>query len=271
MLRKLFLIYISLSINLVFAAAEELSIDSLSDDDMVQLIEKADKETFVLINVNNVITMPESSMFGYKNNPHRNFISSLESAANIERKYQTAIDNFHKQRRVKLIDKWPDFIKQLQQKGASVYGIIETPARYEGVNRKNYLELHKFDIKFSSEFMGQKNFVINKLGDPSFFFGGIIYTGSSDTRSTMNSFFKLVKFRPKKLLFIDYRKRVLKSIREHFRVYKMELTTILFNAYKKTQGNKDQKMIKLQQKTLMKTGVWYEDEKMREYIRTQEK
>ena len=62
--------------------------DSVNSSDMQKLLRLVDNDTVVIIDIEGVISVPNSAMFAYGANPYRNFIKRLASSENS--KYQLA-------------------------------------------------------------------------------------------------------------------------------------------------------------------------------------
>jgi len=112
---------------------------------------------------------------------------------------------------VKLIDaKMPLLIKKWQEKGIITLGLT---SRDNGLFETTIRQLTSVNINLNFGKFKNKQLRL-KTGDRSKFQHGIIYAGGMHKGKCLEEFFSLVKWRPKKIVFIDDQIRNLKEVEE---------------------------------------------------------
>ena len=179
---------------------------SISSSTINKLEEWIDKDTLVLIGLDNTIFMPKAKMFSFEANDNRYFIDNLVKLSENMPGYKKIVAAWFQQRKLKLTEgSWPDFIKLVKQKEASVYGVYLTPMHLVNIERKIYEELKSLGIIFTDNVNNQTELIVEQK-EPwhSNFYHGIIFTGPYSKSRTIIEFLRVTSSVPKKLLFIDF-------------------------------------------------------------------
>jgi len=238
------------------------SVDSIT---MKNLLKKIDQDSLVLINIDNTIITPKSKFFRYNNNPYANFTKNLYSLAVNNSSVNNIIAQLLQQRQMMLIEKnWIDFINQMKNQGATVLGLQEITApcnlieNYEGWL---YTLLYNLNINFTDKVNDQNLFRFNPSdASAPVFYLGIIFTGSNSKVKTLMEFLKIVKKEPTKIIVFANSEKDLENINSYLKNIDIEYYGIRYLGWQQLPGSPDPEIAKLQQSTLLNTGMWLEDD-----------
>jgi len=244
------------------ANAKMVTTYSVNSSTMKTIEEWADKDTVMFVNLNDVVVMPKSNMFSYNSNPYRMFIKNMISKGKRMPRYNKIVSKWYEQRKVKLVEGgWKGFIKKLQAKGVTVYGICSMPIHLMNIEPKIYKELQDLGISFASKINGKDELEIEKKERWfSSFYKGIIFPGPYGQSHTLMEFLKITNISPKKMLFVSNLKPDLQRINKSLRVFDMEFYNIIYLGAHETGNRPNKQIVKLQQKHLITQGVWLEDQ-----------
>lgn len=235
------------------------SIDSITIKKIEDFI---DKDTMVLINLEGTLVMPKSLMFSY-NSLYKNFMQEMLVRAQKLPIYKTAVANWYFQRQLILVEEnWPTFIERIKVKGATVYGMSALPFEILGIEPTILNQLKLLGINFTEK-VNQNNLL--KIAEQgrwvSVFYKGILFPGPFSKPTCFLNFMKISNISPKKLIVFDNTKSTFKAFDDSLKLFDMQLYNIEYLAAEKLTGTPDQEIVKFQQKTLIETGTWLEDEK----------
>ncbi len=255
-----------LSVFIVFFAnisvAKFVTTYSVNSPIMQEILKLADKNMTIFVDLDNTLMIPKSSMFLHNSNPHRLFINNLLYLGQKVPQYNNFVTKWYQQRKVKLVeDTWPEYIKQLKDKGASVYGLCKMPLHLINIEKKRYLETIGLKIIFTDKINKQEIFKIKKERKWfSFFYKGIIFTGPYSKSHTLMEFFKVSNIVPKKMVFITNEKHELKKMEQNLKMFDIDFYNVLYSGVHNVEGVPNQKLIKFQQQELIQNGRWLEDD-----------
>ena len=232
-----------------------------------QLLEWADSDTMILIEVDNTIVAPKSDMFSYKDNPYKGFISSLVKLGKKNNEYNQIVASWYQKREVKILDKkWGQLISLLKDRGAKVFGVCSMPLRLVNVEQKRLAELSALGISFTPEVNKKNQFIIKSQTDwASRFYSGIIFTGRySQTRTILD--FLRETYIPKKLLFVSHKIHELKNLDKKLRVFNMDFYSVHYSGIKYVSKKPIESVVKFQQRELLQNSKWIEDEEVKNIL-----
>ena len=210
-------------------------------------------------------------MFSYGANPYRKFIDDMVTLGKNIPAYNKIIVTWYQQRLVRLVEEdWVAFIKRLQKKNISVYGIYSPPIDLVNIQEQLYQEAKNLGINFTNSVNNKEHlFIDQKETGTSMFHKGIITTGAYSKSHTLMEFLRVTNLAPKKLVFIDNAKSELKRVEKMFRVFDMEYYNILYLAAIEQAAQPDVQVVKLQQRELISKGRWIEDEEAINILKNQ--
>ena len=258
------LIKIIFSIISVFSAhnvsAKLITASALDSSNMKEMIKWIDKDTTIIIAVDDVITIPKSKMFAVGTNPNQQFINNLVSLSKQQSAYKTVIANWFQQRQIKLVDEnWISFIENAKAKGATIYGLCSMPII--NIEEKRYLELKHLGINFSSEVNKQSKLIISsKQKWVSNFYKGIIFIGPYSKAQTILDFIRVTNHIPRKLLVIDSIYNDLFKIDNSLKIFNMYFYNVHYQGARNALDNPNPNVVKLQQQQLILNLKWLEDD-----------
>lgn len=238
---------------------------SINSVTMKKILPKIDKNTLILVNIDDTIITPKSKLFRYNDNPYINFITNLYSLAVRDPSVNTTIAELIKQRQMMLVEKgWVDFISKAKQQGAMIFGLNEVTApcnlieNYEGWL---YTLLYGFNINFTGKVNDKDVFRFNPSdASAPIFYLGIIFTGNNSKVKTLMDFLKIIPQLPTRIIVFENNKKDLENINTYLRMVDIEYYGIQYLGWQQLQGSPDIEIAKVQQSTLLNTGKWLEDD-----------
>lgn len=259
------ILYISFCLIVFFSfafkvEAKIIKINSINEDKFTAILRQVDDNTIILIEVDGAITQPMSAMFSRHANPYRNFINNLSRLSQKDSFYSSVIASWYQQRVVKLTEnEWPNLIKDLQSKGAKVFGIYSTPIQLINIEQKIIVELENFGIKFTPSIIDKSDFVIKKQ-DAWFsqFYNGIISVGPYSRANTIIEFLRMT-YLPRKLIIISNLSAEINNIEAKLRVFNMKFYNVEYLGNKNTEIVPKEEIVKFQQQQLIQNKKWIED------------
>lgn len=253
-----------LSLNARSAIASVESTYSVHSVTMRRLDTWIDKDTLVLIELDDVLSMPKSRMFHYNDNPYRLFIENLVSMAKQDSKYLKLISNWYQSRKIMLVQEgWKEFIHNLQAQGVQVYGFCTMPIHLQNIEYKRFLEIKELGIVFNEKIGNRDVIPLNqKEGWSAVFYHGIIFTGPFSKTQTLLDFMKITSISPKKILVIDKTSDVLGKPHLLSLNLQMKPRVLVYLGARKHDDKPDPKIVQRQQETLLKQGRWLEDDEV---------
>lgn len=235
----------------------------------IQKIENfIDENTLVLISLDGTLVMPKSLMFSY-NSLYKNFMQEMLVRSRKLPVYKTVIANWYLQRQLILVEEnWPIFIERLKAKGAKVYGISALPFEINGIEQTILNQLKLLGITFTEKVNQDNMLKIAEQGQwISLFYEGILFSGPFSKSKCLLDFIKISNISPKKIVVFDNTKSTLKAFDDSLKLFSMHFYNIEYLAAKALKGVPDPEIVKFQQKTLLETGVWLEDEKAKTLLK----
>ncbi|MDG1436759.1 MAG: DUF2608 domain-containing protein [Rickettsiaceae bacterium] len=244
------------------AQAKIIPTYSVQATTMQEMSAWVDKDTIVFIDIDDVLMIPKSLMFSKNSNPYGSFVKNMVARGKKINHYNVSVAKWYQQRQVKLVEKeWPDYIKELQAKGALVYGVCKMPLQLVNIEEKRYFEATELGLLFNNKINNQGIFKIKKENEWfSSFNKGIIFTGPYSRSNTIFDFLKLIKKLPKKALFISSIEDDLKRLNKKLRVFDMDYFNVQYLGARNLPGSPDPEIVKFQQKVLLNNGIWMEDD-----------
>ncbi|HJD55801.1 MAG TPA: DUF2608 domain-containing protein [Rickettsia endosymbiont of Pyrocoelia pectoralis] len=238
---------------------------SINSVTMKKILPEIDKNTLILINIDDTIITPKSKLFRYNDNSYINFTKNLYSLAVLDSSVNATIAELIKQRQMMLVEKgWVEFVNKAKQQGAMVLGLNEVTApcnlieNYEGWL---YTLLYGFNINFTDKVNDKDVFRFNPSDATApIFYLGIIFTGSNSKVKTLMDFLKMLPQQPTKIIIFSSDKKDLENINTYLRMVDIEYYGIEYLGWQQLPGSPDDEVVKLQQSTLLNTGKWLEDE-----------
>lgn len=250
-------------------AFAQLTITYSINSTTVQKIEDfIDNNTIVLINLDDTLVTPKSLMFSY-NSLHKNFMQEMLTRAKRLPVYRNAIANWYLQRQLILVEEnWPIFIERLKAKGAMVYGISALPFEIKGIEQTILNQLNGLGITFTEKVNQNPALKIAEQGQwVSMFYKGVLFSGPLSKPQCFLDFIKISNISPKKVVVFDNTKSTLKSFDDSLKLFDMQFYNIEYLAAQELTGTPDEDIVKFQQKTLIETGIWLEDEKAKSSLK----
>ncbi|RTK92358.1 MAG: DUF2608 domain-containing protein [Rickettsiales bacterium] len=243
-------------------SAELITAPSLDSSSMKEMINWVDKDTTIIIAVDDVITIPKSKMFALGANPNKQFINNLVSLSKQQPAYKTVIASWFQQRQIKLVDEnWISFIENAKAKGATIYGLCSMPIQLTNIEEKRYLELKHLGINFSSEVNKQSQLIISsKQKWASSFYKGIIFIGPYSKSQAILDFIRVTNHIPPKLLVIDSVDNDLSKIDNSLKIFNMYFYNVHYQGAKNALDKPNPDIVKLQQQQLILNLKWLEDD-----------
>jgi hypothetical protein len=257
---KLFICLIIIAITNI-CRAELITTYSINSSTIQKLEEWIDKDTIILIELDDVLVLPKSKMFSFDSNPYRMFIRNLVTAGQKVNAYNVAIANWYGQRQVRLVeDGWLDFIKRVRSKGAKIYGLCSMPIHLTNIAEKRLKELEDLGVIFDSKINDKEELVIRRE-TPWFsrFDRGIIYVGPYSKAQTIVELFKITNSIPKKLVTFANIKHDVGAIDKALRRFNMVFKSIQYLGAREVTGRPNSEVVKFQQRELIENGKWHED------------
>jgi len=240
-------------------------IASIDAPEIQELLKKVDKDTLVLININDTIITPKSKMFRYNNNFYRTFIEDLYAISSYHSAAETAIANIWTQRQMMLVEpNWPAFITQLKATGAMVFGFVKIPPACKLVKdfeEWQHNQIQQFKINFTSKINGKEiiKFDPTDFKSPSFY-KGIIFTNAPTKAYILREFIEITRIEPLKIIIFENTKQELKEIDKFLTTVNVDYFAIEYTAAAQILGSPKAEVGKFQIKTVTNSGKWLEDE-----------
>jgi hypothetical protein len=255
------IIIISSGIN-NFAVAEFVTTYGVDSLTMKKIEEWTDKNTVIFIEIDDTIMMPKANMFSFDSNPNRNFISNMAELGDRMPTYNEIIARWYQQREIKLVeDEWVGFINRLKAKGASVYGMCTMPIHLLNIEQRRWLEANNLGIIFTKLMNNKEEFEIERQGQwSSSFYNGIIFTGPYSQSHTLMELYKIMHIFPSKTLVIGSSKNEVQRIERKLRIYNMKYYNVHYLGARNVKGRPNPEIVKIQQRELINSGRWLEDE-----------
>lgn len=230
-----------------------------------ELLPKIDKNTLILINIDNTVITPKSKLFRYHNNPYVNFTQELYSFTARDSSVNKIIAQLMEQRQMMLVEKgWVDFINKTKEQGATVLGFQEVTApcnlieNYEGWL---YTLLYGFNINFTNKINNKDVFRFDASDATApIFYLGIIFTGSKSKVETLIDLFKILPQQPTKIIIFANNKRELENMNSFLSMVDIEYYGIEYLGWQQLPDSPDIEVARFQQSTLLNTGKWLEDD-----------
>lgn len=258
---KLFVCLFIVFIN-TMSKAEFITTYSVNSSTVQKIEEWIDKDTIILIELDDTLIMPKSKMFSFDSNPYRMFLSNLVKLGEKSPTYTKAAANWYGQRKVRLVEEgWVDFISRVRAKGAKIYGICSMPLYLLNIEEKRLKELNELGIIFDSKINNSEEIVIKKEF-PWFsrFHKGIIYNGPYSKHETILDLFKVANLSPEKLLSFGNIKYEVELVDKALRRFNMYFKSVLYLGSREVTGRPHTEIVKFQQRQLIEKGKWYEDD-----------
>jgi hypothetical protein len=251
------IIFISLAFRV---EAKIVKINSINEEKFTAILRQVDDDTIVLIEVDGAITQPMSAMFSRNANPYRNFINNLSRLSHKDSFYSSIIASWYQQRAIKLTEnEWPNLIKDLQSKGAKVFGLYSTPIQLMNIEQKIIAELQNFGIKFTPSIVDKSEFIIKKREAwVSHFYNGIISVGPYSRVNSIIEFLRLT-YLPRKIIIISNLSAEINNIEAKLRVFNMKFYNIEYLGNKNAEIAPKEEIVKFQQQQLIENKKWIED------------
>ncbi|NRB10858.1 MAG: DUF2608 domain-containing protein [Rickettsiaceae bacterium] len=259
-LKTILFFSIALIFSDIYAKPDITQIHSLQSKYLKKITDVIDKDTIVLITIDDNFVLPKAAMFNHK--LHNNFITNLVRKAEKNPHYLTIVTNWYAQRKIKLVeDGWPEFIESLKEKGATVYGICVMPIALKNIEQHRLSELKQLGINFSEKINDKKVVDIKDVrGWKSMFYHGIIFTGRLNKIQPFIDLIKVTNIDPKKIVIFDNNRRDLTYMGKSMMVFNMWFYGVDYQAISKIKVKPDLNIVKFQQKQLIYQGKWYEDD-----------
>jgi hypothetical protein len=245
------------------AKAELSATYSINSSTSKELLNWVDKDSIIIVEIDDVVIMPKSKMFSGNGNPYRFFITNLINLSSYVPEYKEVVVSWLSQRKVRLVeDEWKDFVKQAKKKKAKVYGIVSVPFLINNYEKKRALELKELGIIFSkNKKLKNKDVILDKKdGRPVFFYKGIIFAAEQNRDEIIKAFFDKIGGHPKKLLTFDNIKYRVKQIDRSVGIYNMDYFNTHYLAVTEAGDQPIPKIVRFQQRELIENLKWLEDD-----------
>ncbi|MCP5369525.1 MAG: DUF2608 domain-containing protein [Rickettsiaceae bacterium] len=241
--------------------AKIVKINSITENKFTQILSQVDNDTIVLVEIDGAVTMPMAAMFSRNANPYRGFINNLRQLSKTDSFYSSVIASWYQQRSIKLTENhWPSLIKDLQNKGAKVFGIYSTPIQLINIEPKILAELTNFGIRLTPSINEKSEFIIKKQEAWfSYFYNGIIVVGPYSRANTIIEFLRLT-YLPSKIIIVSNLATELEKIEAKLRVFNMKFYNVIYIGNKSSDPVPNAEIVKLQQQQLIRNQKWIEDE-----------
>lgn len=228
-----------------------------------------DQDTIVFVELDDVLTRPQSKIFNYGDNPHRLFLTSMVALANDNSRYLNQIATWYTMRKIRLVeDGWQEFINSLKIRKIPVYGFCTMPIQLQNIEQKRFLELKDLGITFTDKVNDKSVMEIAKKdGWSSKFYYGIIFTGPFTKAQTLLDFMKITNISPKKIIVFDKIDYDLKLIESAFRRFRIDFYSILYWGARQFTEMPDENVVKLQQRMLLDQNKWLEDNEAEAFLK----
>lgn len=249
------------------ARTQNLITYSVISTTMTPLLNEANPNSLVLINIDDTVITPKAKMFRY-NSPYRTFINDLINLAKEKPAFNKQLQIWYLQRQVTLVESaWPDFIASLKNAGAVVYGLIKMdPAAYRLIKNPadwRINELQAFNIRFTEKLGGQEFIKLRNLdGEYSFFYKGIIFTGPFTKLETIIDFLRISNLNPTRLVLVDSDKEDIKRVGYRLKNMSIIYQSVNYLGERNMEGTPNPETIKIQQDNLLYFNRWLEDEEV---------
>lgn len=267
-LLKLLLILIMLPYTSYAIIIPTYSINSVT---VKNLFEKIDGSSLVLINIDDTIITPRSNMFRYAN-PYGGFVEELASLKKYHSNMDEVIAKLLLQRQVMLVEaNWSKFIDKLKNSGTLVFGFTQiNPAcrRIENYEEWQYEQLSKLGIKFTDKVNNKEILKFDETDKRSpIFYKGIIFTDFLNKAQALYEFMRITNILPNNIIIFENRKSELHDIDNFLKTIDLNYYGIEYLAVTKLKGIPQDDIVKVQQKILLKTGEWLEDDDAKQFIK----
>ncbi len=239
---------------------------SIASDEVKAITTLIDKDSLVLIDIDNTLITPKSRMLAYSS-AQSNFINNLILQAEKRPFLKTAVTAWLQQRKVMLVElEWSNYIEQLKQQGAMVLGVTSMShliyETFKNPELWRYNEISQLGVQFADKVNGKEQINIYKLrSKDSIFYKGIIFTGPYHGQSkTLVEFMRITNLSPNKIVMFSNSASKLASMADAVKTFMLTFHKINYLAVQRLPSAIDNRIIKLQQSTLINTGKWLEDE-----------
>ena len=268
-----FIILILMFLSSHLALGDITATFSVESSTVKDLSTKIDKDTIILINIDNTLIMPKSVMF-LPSNPYHNFIDSLIFASVRRPAFNKTILNWLSQRKIVLVEPgWLQFIEQSKLKGAQVWGLTQMDYKiYELIQKPEewrYNELAHLGVQFQEKLREQ---AAVRLSDDHnkqpIFYRGIIFTARANKGEAILDLLRVGNLRPKKIIVFDNNKTELKSIQRALRKFDIDYYGVNYLAQSRIENKVNGDLMILQQNTLINQGKWLEDDQALEILKS---
>ncbi len=260
-------------ITFLFICLSQIAFSGITNTDSIDVVKeelsKADKNTLVIFDCDDVLIHKTDALFSKKNEKEFN-----KCVKNILMKNPLAILSLHEfvgivfesVDQILVDEKLPEIVSNLQKNGVKV--IVLTAMKNEILNDQWAIdlrinELKKFGFDFSKSWGPLKEKFFGKDGDSQYYKSGIVCSKPGDKGDAIELFLKHSKFKPSKIIFIDDRRNNLVNAEKKMEELGIKLKGIEYiSAHKipcKFEFSEDRTMFQL--KYLMNNKKWLSDEK----------
>ncbi len=241
-----------------------ISTYSLNSPNITDLLQKINKSSLVVVNIDDTIIIPKSKMFNY-GSPYRGIIEELKGAARYVSTANSIIARLLVQRKMSLVEQnWPNFINQLKNSGAIVLGITRTKPEYKQIKdfeKLQYQQLINLGIKFTEQVNGKDIFKFDENNkNSSSFYRGIIVTYALDKAQEVEELLNTINIPFNNIIVFDNNKSTLMNINNSLKTREIDYYGIEYLAATLVTEAAEKNVVEFQRQRLFTTGEWLEDD-----------
>jgi hypothetical protein len=231
----------------------------------------ADQETFIIFDVDDVLLQPQDEILKKQNKP---FLETIEKELET-RLPETATQDLYSlillQRIVEPVDKrMKTLIKKLQKKKIKVIALTNCATGSFGtinaMQNWRIAELKHLGYDFGKPWSHIHERFFHGVKDikrPPMFKKGVVFASGVSKGAALEAFLAYTNLRPKKIIFIDDKRKYLESVEEYTTLENIEFLGIEYTAVKDSRLSPlDEERAKLQFVILEEEQQWLSDEKI---------
>ncbi len=241
--------------------ADIISINSVNSSTIDKMLNEIDKDTMVFIEIDNTLTIPTAKMFRPYSRSDNQFINSLIKLSYKFSYYKDVVRAWYINRDIELMElEWINFITNIKNKGAVVYGICSLPKFVVDLLPRRYLELRRLGIELTTKVNDQQTLeILDYKKGGTLFYMGILLRGNHILANAIAYFLNEVNIKPKNIIVISHAKYDLKKVDRLCEKLNINNHNIHYIKLYQEQVFADPKVVSLQKKLLLEKAIWLED------------
>lgn len=238
-------------------------------EEVLQAIHSFSQDAIVLLDVDDTLITPVSKTFrSSMNGEVKNIIDEIKGDKEKYPNFEDIISGWRLQRKIRLTDpKWPEIFKILHE-NHTIFALTQMNTgpfgRILSMEGWRHQELSSLGLVFTETTVTQKN----KAKEAAALYKGIMMTGKLSKSETLSFFEKHLPSAP--IVFVDDRRKHIEDVAAYCQIRGLDYLGILFQEGFSSEEPQNPKVVSFQKDTLVKEGLWLEDDQAEEMMKSKE-